>query len=87
MVYSLAVKVPLSSTMKVSCHAFASLAFEPVTSTNSSAKAALKAITDMVVSANSNSCQFSKSSIESQSKDASISRLKHEVQYLTDGGK
>jgi hypothetical protein len=38
MVHSLAVKVLVSSTKKVSCHAFASLAFEPVTSTNSSAK-------------------------------------------------
>jgi hypothetical protein len=33
MVQSLAVKVQVSSTTKVSCHAFTLLAFEPVTST------------------------------------------------------
>jgi hypothetical protein len=47
--HSLAVKVQASSTPTVSCHAFALLAFEPVTSTNqnSSATIALKAIVEM----------------------------------------
>jgi hypothetical protein len=55
MVHSLAVKVQESSTPKVSRHAFALLAFEPVTSTNqnSSAMIALKAIAEMQVSADS----------------------------------
>jgi hypothetical protein len=55
MVYSLAVKVQASSTPKVSPHAFALLAFEPVPSTNqnSSATIALKAIEEMQVSADS----------------------------------
>jgi hypothetical protein len=55
-VQSLAVNVQVSSTPKVSRHAFALLAFEPVTSTTqlSSAKTALKAIAEMQVSANSN---------------------------------
>ena len=55
MVHSLAVKVQASSTPKVSRHAFALLAFEPVTSTNqnSSATIALKAIAEMQVLADS----------------------------------
>ncbi len=54
-VHSLAVKVQASSTLKVSCHAFALLAFEPVNSTNqnNSATIALKAIAEMQVSADS----------------------------------
>jgi hypothetical protein len=48
------VKVPVSSTKKVSCHAFASLASEPVTSKNSSVKTALKAIVEVQASADSN---------------------------------
>jgi hypothetical protein len=53
MVHSLAVKVQASSTPKVSCHAFALLAFEPVTLTNqySSATIALSAIAEMQASA------------------------------------
>jgi hypothetical protein len=54
MVQLFVVKVPVSSTKKVSHHAFASLAFEPVTSTNSSAKVALKAIAEVQASADSN---------------------------------
>ncbi len=52
-VQSLAVKVQVSSTPKVSYHVFTLLAFEPVTSTTqiSSAKAALKAIAEMQASA------------------------------------
>ncbi len=55
-VQSLAVKVQVSSTPKVSRHAFALLAFEPVTSTTqiSSAKTVLKAMAEMQPSANSN---------------------------------
>jgi hypothetical protein len=55
MVHSLAVKVQASSIPKVSPHAFALLAFEPITSTNqnSSATIALKAIAEMQVSADS----------------------------------
>ncbi len=55
MVHSLAVKVQESSTPKVSCHAFALLAFEPITSTNqnSSVMIASKAMAEMQVSANS----------------------------------
>jgi hypothetical protein len=55
MVQSLAVQVPVSSTKKVSSHAFgfASLAFEPVTPTNSSAKAATK-VQASAVKTNSN---------------------------------
>jgi hypothetical protein len=55
MVHSLAVKVQASSTPKVSHHAFALLAFEPVTSTNQnrSATIALKAIVEMQVLADS----------------------------------
>ncbi len=53
-VQSLAVKVQVSSTPKVSCHVFTLLPFEPVTSTTkiSSAKTALKA--EMQLSADSN---------------------------------
>jgi hypothetical protein len=54
MVQSLAVKVQASSTPNISCHAFALLAFEPVTSTKeiSSAKTALKATAEMQPSTN-----------------------------------
>ncbi len=54
MVQSLVVKVQVSSTPTVSRHAFALLAFEPITSTNqnSSAIIASKAIAEMQVSAN-----------------------------------
>jgi hypothetical protein len=53
MVQSLAVKVQVSSTLKVQRHAFALLAFEPVTSTNqnNSAKAALKTTAEVQASA------------------------------------
>jgi hypothetical protein len=56
LVHSLAVKVQASSPPKVSRHAFALLAFEPVTSTNqnSFATIALKAIAEMQASADSN---------------------------------
>jgi hypothetical protein len=49
MVHSLVVKVQESSTPKVSCHAFALLAFEPITSTNqnSSAMIASKTIAEI----------------------------------------
>ena len=52
-VHSLAVKVQVSSTPKVSRHAFALLAFEPVTSTKqiSSPNAALNATAEMQPSA------------------------------------
>ena len=55
-VQSLAVKVQASSTPKVSRHAVALSAFEPVTSTNqnSFATIALKAIAEMQASADSN---------------------------------
>jgi hypothetical protein len=55
-VQSLAVKVQVSSTPTVSCHAFTLFAFEPVTSTNqiNSAKTASKASAKMQVPANSN---------------------------------
>jgi hypothetical protein len=55
-VQSLVVKVQASSTPKVSRHAVALLAFEPVTSTkqNSFATIALKAIAEMQASADSN---------------------------------
>ena len=55
-VQSLAVKVQVSSTPKVSRHVFTLLPFEPVTSTTkiSSAKTALKATAEMQPSANSN---------------------------------
>jgi hypothetical protein len=58
MVQSLAVKVQVSSTTKVSCHAFTLLAFEPVTSKTkiSSAKTALKATAEMQPSADI--CQY-----------------------------
>ncbi len=58
MVQSLVVKVQVSSTTKVSCHAFTFLAFEPVTSTTkiSSAKTALKATAEMQPSADI--CQY-----------------------------
>jgi hypothetical protein len=56
---SLVVKVQVSSTTKVSRHAFTLLAFEPVTSTTkiSSAKTALKATAEMQPSADI--CQYS----------------------------
>jgi hypothetical protein len=56
MVHSLVVKVQESSTPKDSCHAFALLAFGPVTSTTKicSAKTALKATAEMQLSADSN---------------------------------
>jgi hypothetical protein len=56
LVHSLAVKVQASSPPKVSRHAFALLAFKPVTSTNQNSFAiiALKAIAKMQVSADSN---------------------------------
>jgi len=55
-VQSLAVKVQVSSTPTISCHAFTLFAFEPVTSTNqiSSAKTSLKALAEMQPSADSN---------------------------------
>jgi hypothetical protein len=55
-VQSLAVKVQISSTPKVSRHVFTLLPFEPVTSTTkiSSAKTALKATAEMQPSADSN---------------------------------
>jgi hypothetical protein len=55
-VQSLAVKVQVSSTLKVSRHVFTLLPFEHVTSTEhiSSAKTALKATAEMQPSANSN---------------------------------
>jgi hypothetical protein len=55
-VKSLAVKVQVSSTLKVSCHVFTLLPFEPVTSTTkiSSAETALKATAEMQLSADSN---------------------------------
>jgi hypothetical protein len=58
MVQSLAAKVQVSSTTKVSRHAFTFLAFEPITSTTkiSSAKTALKATAEMQPSADI--CQY-----------------------------
>ncbi len=55
-VQSLAVKVQVSSTLKVSRHVFTLLPFEPITSTTkiSSAKTALKATAEMQPSADSN---------------------------------
>jgi hypothetical protein len=55
-VQSLAAKVQVSSTLTVSHHAFALLAFEPVTSKKqiSSAKTALKVTAEMQLSADSN---------------------------------
>jgi hypothetical protein len=53
MVHSLVVKVQASSTPKVSCHAIALLAFEPITTTKqiSSANTAFKAMAEMQLSA------------------------------------
>jgi hypothetical protein len=60
LVQPLSVKVPGSSTMKVSCHAFgfASLAFEPVTLTKSSANAAIEVQASAVKTNSNNALPF-----------------------------
>jgi hypothetical protein len=79
LVQSLLVKVPVSSTKKVSRHAFgfASLAFEPVTPMNSSAKAAPIEVQASAVKTKSNDAlPFSGKSIKSfKYKSSSIFQL------------
>ncbi len=71
-VQSLAVKVQVSSTPTVSCHAFTLLAFEPITSTTQVSCHAFALLAfESVTSTHQNSS--AKSSIESHSGSASIS--------------
>jgi hypothetical protein len=64
-VHSLAVKVQVSSTPTVSRHAFTLLAFEPVTSLNSSAKAVSEVQASAVKTKSNDALLFSGKSIKS----------------------